>query len=374
MDACRPRPISNGMKKKTRRLFFYALILIFLLATPLVLAYSFGYTFDFTKGAVEQTGGIFVKSSTGGLSIFLDGTFVKTTSFFPGGALLSEINPGLHTVRLEKAGTIPWSKTIRVEPALVTEFRYVILIPNPVPIVTTTAAAVPVPDVSTTVKNTYRLDAKNNLTEKSGTTTQKFATNVLAFGTINGTIYFVDKNGFLARIRPNTLDIDTIGHPGFFTSGNTFLFTPSPRGDIAVIDPAGGLFLFDGDHTIRPVDGGVKKISFDSRGRKALLLKDHELAVLWLEDNQYQPFQKMNTQQKLVTTRTRLQDAAWLYEDNAHAIYRTDDGIFFTEIDGRGQYNITELIAGPTDQLLTSLDVPNSIFFHRAKKWFRIDL
>ncbi|MBI3630855.1 MAG: hypothetical protein HY221_00775, partial [Candidatus Sungbacteria bacterium] len=129
------------MTRHTRRIFFYVLAGLFIIIAPLLVSYSFGYTFDFSRAQFFPTGGIFLKSGTARVSIFLDGTFIKETGLFTGSTILSDISPRTHLVRLEKQGFRAWSKTINVKPYVVTELRFIALVPDPVPIATSTPRA-----------------------------------------------------------------------------------------------------------------------------------------------------------------------------------------------------------------------------------------
>ena len=305
------------MTRNTRRIFFYSSLVIFILIAPLLIAYSLGYTFHFTTGAVEKTGGIFIKSKTPRLSIFLDGTFVKETSYLSGGALLTDIDPGIHRLRLEKAQFHSWSKTIHVEPSLVTDFRNVLLLPNLAVIATSTKdeiaglralatsgsfravapkETVSVPNPSAPVISaSFFLDSNRNLIGKTATTSQLFVSHVNSFGMFDEVVYFIDKNGFLGKVDPLSKNITTIGRPGFYLSDASAQFSQTPNGDVVILDSSGGLFLSDGSTNIQTITGGVRQFALDSGAKKMLIRKERSLDVLWLEDNAFQPFEPRGT-------------------------------------------------------------------------------
>ena len=384
------------MTRRSRRIFFYSSILFFLLLSPLIIGYSLGYTLNPTKGIVEKTGGIFIKSKTPRLSIFLNAQFVKQTSFLSGGALLTDIIPGTHLLRLEKANYIPWSKTIVVDPETVTELRNIILVPRPVPIATSTPdevamirarmdikqirVAIPgekmiAPDLPTPAPTPYFfLDQARNLIGKTATTSVTLAPHVNSFGFIDGTVFFIDKNGFLGRIDPGSGAITTIGRPGFYLSDIQAKFDKAPNGDIIIRDASGGCFLSDGLTNIKALTGGVRDIAFDNDGEKMLLRKDNSVDIVFLADNRFQPFQKRGTREQIFSSNAPIQDADWFFGDNAHIIVRTTDGIFFTETNGTDGKNTVQLFDKKTDDIITFPDVPNSMFFRRGKIFYTITL
>lgn len=361
-----------SLSRKTRNIIFYGLILVFVLVAPILVAIAYGYRFDFVKGKVEQTGGIFIKSRTPQLSIFLNNKFVKETSFLPGGALLPEIERGTYLLRIEKEGYHPWSKTVKVDPLIVTELRNIILIPRPVTYATPTKSELALL-APKNPKSPFAL-SKNLIIQKTATTTRTIASNVYSFKVLDNMIYFVDRNGFVARFDLNTGAAETIGRPGFFLENKDVQFFKSPAGDIAIIDPAGGLFILDVNRTINFIEKGVREIIFDSDGKKALVRNDNNVSILWLGDNAFQPFGKRGAIDTILSVDMPILDAQWFYEDDAHVIVRTIDGIFFIEIDGRGGRSTVELVSGKTDDLKTLPEVSDKIFFKKGKTWLRIDL
>ena len=384
------------MTQKTRRIFFYSCIGIFALAAPLLIAYSLGYIFHPATGLLQQTGGIFIKSKTPRISIFVDGAFVKETSYFSGGALLTDVAPGTHRLRLEKSNYYSWSKTITVEPALVADFRNVLLIANPGAIATSTKdeianlraqstsksfhAAAPqetisVPDLSAPPASpSFFLDSKRRLIGKTATTSSLFVSHINSFGILDGVPYFIDKNGFLGKIDASTKNITTIGRPGFYLSDTSAQFSKTPNGDIVILDSSGGLFLSDGSTNIQTITGGVREFAFDGSGAKMLIRKDQSVDVLWLQDNTFQPFEPRGTREQAFTSEEMIEDADWFFGDDAHIVIRTSSGIFFTDIDPRDGKNMIPLFEKKTDELITIPDIPQSIFFRKAKTFYTISM
>lgn len=382
------------MNQATRRIFFYSSILIFILAAPLIVAYSLGYIFDPISVSLEKTGGIFIKSKTPRISIFVDGVFIKETSFLSGGALLTDISLGTHRLRLEKSAHHSWSKTIVVEPSLVTDFRNVLLLPIQPLIATSTkeeianlkastpggsfrsiapketisAPNLPTPSPSPA----FFLDKKQNLIAKTATTSTLFLAHVNSFNVLDGIIYFIDKNGFLGKIDPISKNITTIGRPGFYLSDTPAQLSKTRDDQIIILDASGGLFLSDGSTYIRTITGGVRQFAFDSSGKKMLLKKDQSVDILWLENNTFQPFQPKETREQVFASEEIIQDVDWFFGDDAHIVMRMSNGIFFTDIDPRDGKNVIQLFERKTDELITTPDIPQSIFFRRGKTFYTI--
>ncbi|MEK9195571.1 MAG: hypothetical protein AAB975_04285 [Patescibacteria group bacterium] len=384
------------MTRLTRRIFFYSSVAIFVLLAPILVAYSIGYTFRSDTRSLEKTGGIFIKSKTPRISIFLDGTFIKETSYFSGGALLTEIVPGIHRLRLEKANYHPWSSTIHVEPELVTDLRNILLISNSVSIATSTPnelislgaqaaneisspiipkETISIQDLSEPVPSpAFSLDNDGNLIGKTATTSKILASHINSFSIFEQTVYFINKNGFLGKLDPVSEKITTIGRPGFYLLDQPARFFQAPDESIVILDASGGLFLSDGSTHIQTITGGVRQFAFDSSGIKMLIQKNQSIDIFWLKDNAFQPFEKNGTRQQVFASDTAIHDADWFFADNAHIVIRTTDGIFFTDIDVRYGKNIVQLFSKKTDELVTIPSLPNAIFFRREKVFYTISI
>lgn len=397
------------MTRYTRRIFFYSSIAIFLLITPFLIAHSLGYTFRLGTRSVEKIGGIFIKSKTPRLSIFLDGEFIKQTSYLSGDALLTDILPGIHHLRMEKADHVPWSATITVQPALVTDLRNILLVANPPMIATSTkdeldklhASALlgssqsvsselqpirnssqhdgqddsMIPPKITSAQNLplpsslpmFFVDNKQNLIGKTATSTKIVIAHVNSFRVFDDTIYFIDKNGFLGKFDIPSQHITTIERLGFYLSEKSAQFFQTRDGSIIILDASGGLFLSDGSTNAIPLTGGVRQIAFDSTGAKILIQKDQTIDVIWLQDNVFQPFQRRGMRDQIFVSDTSIQDADWFFADDAHIVVRTPDGIFFISTDTRTLKNTVKLFDKKTDELVTIPSLPHAIFFRRGE-------
>lgn len=363
------------MTKYKRRKIFYLLVAAFLLVSPLLVGYSLGYTLDFVQGDIKKTGGIFIKSKTPRLSIFLNGEFARETSLISGGALLTDVAPATYLLRIEKTDHNPWSKTVSVVPEIVTELRDILLVPRDIkPATTTPKALAPMLATTTSIASEFKIDKKDNLTRKVGKNTKVVSAGVNSFAALNSALFFVDKNGFLAKFSPDEETLETIGRPGFYLTDVPLRFFQSPSGDIVILDSGGGVFLLDTEGKITTAGGDATNIYFDSDGDKMLIQKRQSIEVRRFADNTYQPFQKRGAEETILRLDSPIRDARWFYQDDAHIVIRTDDGIFLTELDGRGGRNTAELVSGKTDELLTGPEIPDTIFFRKGKTWSKIEL
>lgn len=350
------------------------MILAFLLAGPLLVGYSLGYIFDFSTARFEQTGGIFIKSETPRVTIFLDNSATGETGLLTGSAFLTDVREGMHLVRLEKEGFRPWSKTIPVDPAAVIEFRNILLIPYTLETATSSEEELMQAQATSTPLEIFTLNAKDQLVTGRGRTARVILENVHSFAADGADIFFVDKNGFLASLSRDSNAIATIGRPGFLLDERPLRFITGQR-YLAIIDPSGGLFLYEkGTGTLTPAASEVTNISFNGTETKLLLRRTRSIAVLWLDNNPYQPLQQKGIVEEILTENAPIRDAQWFYGTDAHIVWRTQNGIYVTETDLRGGLNKTELVSGTADGLFTYLSTPDTVFWRKAKKVYKADL
>ncbi len=366
------------LQKGTRRLVFYVLVIVFVLLAPIILGYSFGYNFDFSQNTLQKTGGIFLKSKNQRIAIFLNGVFIKETSFFSNGALFTNLLPSTYLLRVEKEGYTPWSKTIRVDSSFVTEIRNILLISKTIQSATTTPQnnllIADFKQKQQTAPLDLRLNKNSDLVELTGTTTRVVMSRVLAFHVDDNTVYVVTTSGFLAKLNRISKEVVTIGRPGFFLRQGTVTFSQSPHGELVILDGIGGTFVLEKDGTIQSFLGGVSQVRFDESGEKALLIKEKEIDLLWLQDSRYQPFEKKYDIETVFESKDPILDAEWYFADNAHFAVMTRQGIYFSEIDSRGGKNTVELFSTKVDDLITIPDTPKVMYFQKGKTFFKIPI
>ncbi|MBI3627930.1 MAG: hypothetical protein HY220_04295 [Candidatus Sungbacteria bacterium] len=121
------------MRKTTRRAVFYLFSGLFLITTPLIVFYAFGYSFDFQNGVVVPTGGVFVKANVGAIRVLANGKLMKETNFLTKGALISGLSSGHVEVEVAKDGYIPWRKPVGIEEQVIQEYRSILLVPEALP-------------------------------------------------------------------------------------------------------------------------------------------------------------------------------------------------------------------------------------------------
>ncbi|MCD5396289.1 MAG: PEGA domain-containing protein [Candidatus Pacebacteria bacterium] len=118
------------MSKLQKKILFISLVFWFLVFSLIFVFYSQGYRFDFSKRKIVQTGGLFLKISPPGVSIYLNDKLIKKTNFLFDSLFLNNLIPGEYKIQIEKDGYHSWSKTLPVEELKVTEAKYIRLFPK----------------------------------------------------------------------------------------------------------------------------------------------------------------------------------------------------------------------------------------------------
>lgn len=119
------------MTKPTRRLIFYALVLVFILVGSGVVLYADGWRIDFGSFEARKVGAIFVRSFPSDALIFLNNRPVKNGSWLLGsGTFVNNLFPKTYELKLTAPGYEDWRERIAVAPSLVSEVKHAVLIPK----------------------------------------------------------------------------------------------------------------------------------------------------------------------------------------------------------------------------------------------------
>lgn len=167
-------------------------------------------------------------------------------------------------------------------------------------------------------------------------------------------LYFLNRNGFFAESNLDGGDTKILGRKGLFLGdGSPVRILSSPKGDIAVVDAAGGLFVYQPvkDQELGFVYGNAAGVDFSSSGDRMLFWDDHRLWIYWLSDNPEQPFDLARTKKQIFYSDAKIRQA-YLNDEGTHIFFATDNGVRMTETDDRGSINSYDLLTHPVDSFL----------------------
>jgi len=100
----------------------------FFALTPILVAYSIGYRFDFEKMRITSTGGIYVRTYPGPEQVIIDSKIIEKPGIFSNATFTQSLLPTKHTVLAQKTGYYDYFKTIPVQEKEVTKLENILLI------------------------------------------------------------------------------------------------------------------------------------------------------------------------------------------------------------------------------------------------------
>jgi len=118
------------MTRRTRKILFLFLLILFLIAAPLTVFYSLGWRFDWKTKKVIQPGVFYFKVWPRSAEVYLDGGLKEKTDFFFGSVLVENLLSKKYDVEIKKQGFHSWKKTLEIKKREVTEAKKIVLIPQ----------------------------------------------------------------------------------------------------------------------------------------------------------------------------------------------------------------------------------------------------
>ena len=117
------------MTKKTKRILFYAALVVFIIASYVLVLYAQGYKYSFKDARFYRTGSIHVKANVGA-KVYLDDKLKGNTSFLGNSKTINGLLPGEYSIRLARDNQYSsWEKRLTVEEGFVNEFSKIVLFP-----------------------------------------------------------------------------------------------------------------------------------------------------------------------------------------------------------------------------------------------------
>lgn len=124
-----PRPLSRNK----RIIYFTIFVLFFIVAIPVLLLYSSGYSLD-TAFNLSWRGGIYVYVPQTGARVYIGNDLVGTTSLFSREVLVKNLTPSSYLVLVSNDDYWPWAKFVDVKRGEVSA-RHPLLVPKIIPLV-----------------------------------------------------------------------------------------------------------------------------------------------------------------------------------------------------------------------------------------------
>jgi len=119
-----------NMTKRFKTSLFISMVVLFTVAAPLIIFYSFGWRFDWKHKKIIQTGIFYFKVWPKNVEIFINGKLEKKTDFLFGSAVVENLLAGNYELEIKKDNYHPWKKTLKVEEKMATEAKNIVLVPK----------------------------------------------------------------------------------------------------------------------------------------------------------------------------------------------------------------------------------------------------
>lgn len=119
-----PTPDIQPLSRRSRTIFFFLIVLIFVLAVPYLIFYAIGYRYQFSgeaEGTITRVGGVFVSSELDEVTMYIDDELVTDMRFFQTAAYIQNLAEGMHKIVVQADGGQTWVKELPVFPHIVTE-------------------------------------------------------------------------------------------------------------------------------------------------------------------------------------------------------------------------------------------------------------
>lgn len=162
---------------KTRRLYSVTFFVLFLIILPVVALYASGYRLNGIE--LVPTGGIFVAAPLSGFSISLNGEEVERTTLFSKTFFFDNLEANSYVVQVSAEGYYPWSKTLVVEPRVVTDVSALaVLQPLSILEIATSTSATSTEDVASSTVRVVTQDFFETVIDRFATSTTVASSSV----------------------------------------------------------------------------------------------------------------------------------------------------------------------------------------------------
>jgi len=332
------------MTYRLRRILLFITIIIFSLATPVVLLYAYGYSFDWQTKKPVKTGAFYLNSRPSKAKVYLNGQLKGETP-----TLIKHLIPQEYEIKITKKGFRSWQKKLRIKSQLVTESKDILLVPlNP-----------------TTVLVKEKLPSGFSLEEflKSKEPSLYY-------------YYLQESTGLLYRRNTTNGQTEQLSLVplSFDLNSQISQIIVSPHQKIAILTTEKKLYLFNPKtKAFDLIDQQVKGAEFSQDSKKLLYFTDSEIWVYYLEDDLSQPVKKAGEKEIITRLSQGIEQAGWYHQTCRHIIFLTGGEIKITELDSRPPRNTFDLFKFEVDKIGYQTD-EGKLYFLRNNQLWSVDL
>ena len=111
------------MEKKIRIIYFICALVIFICACFIIIAYSMGYSIDFSNKNLVKTGSMYLETEPRGADIFIDDKKINDKT----SKLINRLIPKEYDIKIQKENFHEWNKKINIKSGEAVYFSNIIL-------------------------------------------------------------------------------------------------------------------------------------------------------------------------------------------------------------------------------------------------------
>lgn len=338
-----------------RKIIFWLLVIFFIIATPLVLLYALGYSYDWSEQRLEKTGAFFLKSKPPKAEIYINGKYKGQTN-----RLIKRLKPRVYEVEVRLEGFHPWTKQLSILSRQITQAPNIVLFPKN-PIIEELARGVF--DIEEFLKSpaetTNEQNAKKLLADLPGILTwQLCEDNIVYLQEPALGLYRTDlmTGQIREQLSFQPLPAENEKAPA---ENDDYKIVCSGLKKIAILTPQKTLFFLNPDQKVfEKIDQDIKGASFAPDRKKLMYWTENEIWVRWLEDELGQPSRQKTDEILITRFAQEIGQVVWYAKDNEHLIFTVGDKIKIAELDNRDFVNIIDFL---------EIKEPK-IFYHEKRK------
>lgn len=132
------------MEKRTRRVLFCCCLVVFLLLAAGLVAYAFGYSFDYDNFIFVKTGSLSLRVNTSA-TVLINDRPAGDTSFINHSFSKTRLLPRTYHIKVQKEGYFTWQKAIESKAGFYIDFPRVVILPRSLPNETVASGAFALP-------------------------------------------------------------------------------------------------------------------------------------------------------------------------------------------------------------------------------------
>lgn len=328
------------MTRRFRRILLCLAIIFFAVATPSMLLYALGYSFDWQNKKPVLVGGLYLKSTPKKAKIYINDKFKKETPAF-----LKRLIPKEYQIKIAKDGFHSWQKKMKIESKLVTEARNILLVPK----------NLEMEIVNEKIPENFNLKEFINLSKSNN-------------------IFYIQKPSYiLYRTDPTGTFQEQISLTPLPVNQEYQIFTSSNQ-RITVLSGNQELYLFNQEtKAFELISRHVKGLEFSADNKKLLYFTPLEIWVFYLEDAINQPNKRAGQKELITRLSQEIKDALWYSKTNQHIIFNINNTVKIIELDGRDERNAFDLFKMEIRQIVYHPE-EELLYFVRGEKLLRTDL